>query len=84
MPYFIDFGIKKVGLFGSYVRNEQTSDSDIDVLIELNENSKLTLFDLIKIENHLEQKLDTKIDLVLRKNLKSNISQNILKEVVYF
>ena len=76
-------GITEVGLFGSYARGDACESSDIDVLINLSEDSSLTLFSLIGIEQDLSEKLDAKVDLVLRRDLKPEIGKRVLSEVRY-
>ena len=76
-------GIERIGIFGSIIRGEARPDSDIDILIDLAPDSKLTLFSLIEIEQRLSEKLDSKIDLVLRSDLKPYIAERVLSEVVY-
>lgn len=77
------YGVREIGVFGSYVRGEQTELSDLDVLVELDENSKISLLDFVHMENELSDFLGVKVDLVLKKTLKPRIGSNILREVVY-
>lgn len=77
------FMIKNLGIFGSYVRGEQRAGSDLDILIEFEEQAKLSLLDVAEIEIELSDLLGLKVDLVEKKNLKPYIGQEILKEVVY-
>ena len=51
-----------IGLFGSYARSEQTSESDMDILVSFSE--ALSLLTLIRIEDELSEKLKIKVDLV--------------------
>ncbi len=75
------YKIKKIGVFGSYVRGEEKKRSDIDILVEFSE--PVGLFEFMDIEEYLEKLLGVKVDLVSKKALKSRIGQHILKEVVY-
>ncbi len=77
------FGVKEIGVFGSYVRGEQRGDSDIDILVEFEPVSKISLLDFVSLENHLGDLLNVKVDLVEKSVLKPRIGRNILKEVVY-
>ena len=52
----------RIGIFGSYARNEQTKDSDIDILVKLNKG--ITLLQLVRLENELSEKLGINVDLV--------------------
>jgi len=75
------YKIKSIGIFGSFVRDEVTTDSDVDVLVEFNESPDI--FEFIKLEQFLEQLLAIKVDLVTKKALKPLIKDKILKEAVY-
>jgi len=74
------YGVTYLGLFGSWVRGEQTPGSDLDVLVELDDRG-LTLFDFLDLEEHLSQLLDVKVDLVERGTLKPHIGRHIAEEV---
>ena len=75
------FKVKEIGVFGSYVRNEQRNRSDIDILVEFKE--PIGLFEFIELEEYLERLLEAKIDLVSKKALKPRIGEYIMREVVY-
>ena len=75
------FGVKEIGIFGSYVRGEQRVDSDIDILVELERPIDFFLF--IELEEFLSKILQSKVDLVIKKALKPQIKEFILKEVEY-
>lgn len=77
------YQISEIGIFGSYIRNEQTENSDLDILVSINENSKLSLLGFCKIENWLSEILGIKVDLVMKDSLKPRIGKRILSEVVY-
>ena len=74
------FKVKRIGIFGSYVRGEEKEDSDIDILVELSEPIG---WELIDLKEYLEEILGTSVDLVTLKALKPQLSEIILKEVVY-
>ncbi|MBW1694255.1 MAG: nucleotidyltransferase family protein [Deltaproteobacteria bacterium] len=75
------FGLKEIGIFGSYARGDQLQDSDIDILVEIERPMGFIKF--IKLENHLSQILGVNVDLVTRKALKPYIGKRILQEVQY-
>ena len=77
-----NFGVKIVGVFGSYVRHEQRPDSDLDLLIELDRPPKISLIGLVELEDYLSQILGVKVDLAIKTNLKKRIGMRILQEVV--
>ena len=75
------FKVTELGIFGSYVRGEQTKNSDVDILVEF---SKVpTLFDLVEIEYSISDKLGLPVDLVDKKSLKAALREQILNETVY-
>lgn len=74
------FHVKTIGVFGSYAREEQTSKSDIDILVEF---SKPVGWEFIDLKEHLEKIYGKKVDLVTVKALKPQIKKNILSEIQY-
>lgn len=77
------YKIKEIGIFGSWVRRKQKKKSDVDILVEFQENAGISLFDFIEIEDYLSEKIGGKVDLVEKKALKPHIGKIVLKEVVY-
>jgi predicted nucleotidyltransferase len=75
------YKVKELGIFGSYVRQEQTETSDVDVLVEFYETPSLLKF--VNLENYLSDNLGVKVDLVHKAGLKPRIGERILAEVVY-
>lgn len=77
------FYIKNLGLFGSYVRGENSESSDIDLLFEYEEGTPFSLFTLIDLEDFLVDLFKIKIDLANKKTLKPDLKDNILNEVIF-
>ena len=75
-----EYQINQLGLFGSYIRDEQTQNSDIDLLVTF--TKKPSLFKFIELENYLSDLLDVKVDLVMESALKPQIGKSIRKELV--
>lgn len=75
------YKVKELGIFGSYVREEQTEESDVDVLVAFSEIPSLLKF--VNLENYLSDLLGVKVDLVHKDGLKPRIGERILAEVVY-
>jgi predicted nucleotidyltransferase len=78
-----NLGIVRIGLFGSYVREEQTEKSDIDILLEFepekeNFDNYMTVYDIL-------EKLfrNEKVEIVTKNGLSPYIGSQILKEVIY-
>jgi predicted nucleotidyltransferase len=74
------YHVKTIGVFGSYVRDEQTDKSDIDILVEFTQ--PVGLFTFIGLEEYLSGLLGLHVDLVLKEGLKSGLKEHILSEVV--
>jgi len=75
------YGLKEIGIFGSYVRGEQGTESDLDILIELEKPIGFVRF--IRLENALSQLLGVRVEIVTKKALKPYIGKRILEEVRY-
>ncbi len=74
------YGVETLEVFGSYVRDEQRKDSDLDILVTFKEAPSLLTF--IAIENYLSDLLGVKVDLVMKDSLKPAIGKNILREAI--
>lgn len=72
--------VSELGLFGSYVRNEQNDQSDLDVLVDFKKPIGIEFIDLA---NLLEKELDLKVDLVSRNGIKPKYFSAIQSEIVY-
>jgi predicted nucleotidyltransferase len=77
------FGIRNVGLFGSYIRNEQSSESDIDLLIDFEPEKEN--FDNYMAVYDLFEKIfkNEKVEVVTKNGLSQYIGPKILDEVQY-
>jgi predicted nucleotidyltransferase len=77
------FGIRNVGLFGSYRRNEQSRESDIDLLIDF-EPEKENFDNLMAVYDLFEKIFkNEKVEVVTKNGLSPHIGPSILKEVQY-
>jgi predicted nucleotidyltransferase len=76
-----NYKVKDIGIFGSYVRNEQTKKSDFDVLVTFSETIDLFMF--VELENYLSDLLRVKVDLVMKDGIKPRLKERILNEAVY-
>lgn len=77
------YGVREIGVFGSYLHGEEKKDSDVDVLVEFEEDARISLLDFVGLENYLSDLLGVKVDLVEKSALKPRIGRRILKEVIY-
>jgi len=75
------YGVKRVGLFGSYVTGRQRKKSDIDILVAFSRD--IDLFEFLDLREYLEDRLQTKVDLVMESALKPGIGKRILAQVEY-
>ena len=67
-PYLAEkYGVTVIGVFGSYVRSEQRTDSDIDGLIELEDPPRISLIGLVELEYYLSDLLGVKADVAIKK-----------------
>ena len=74
------YGVETLEVFGSYVRDEQKTDSDLDILVTFREAPSLLTF--VAIENYLSDELGVKVDLVMKDSLKPAIGEIILNEAM--
>ncbi len=80
IPILQHHGVKRAGLFGSFVRGEMKEDSDIDILVEIEED--ISLLDFIGIKLEIEEVLRRKVDLVEYSTIKPLLKERILSEQV--
>lgn len=77
-----DFGVIEIGIFGSFIRNEQTINSDIDILIDIKKEKK-TFKNFMSLNYFLEELFKRKVELVTKQSLSAFIGPHILKSVEY-
>ena len=75
-----NYGVKSLGVYGSYARAESKRGSDLDLLVEF--DCVPTMFEFVRLERHLTSLLGVKVDLVMKTALKPEIGKRILAEVV--
>ncbi len=75
------FGVKKIGIFGSYAKGLEDEQSDVDILVEIERPMGLIKF--IKIEQYLSKILNRTVDLLTFESLKSYMKDDVLKEIKY-
>ena len=75
------YHVKALGIFGSYVRDEQTDHSDLDILVDF--TAPISLFEFIDMEEELSELLRVKVDLVSRNALRPYIGKRVLEEVQF-
>ena len=77
-----DGRVASAWLFGSYARGEEKLSSDVDLMIELNNEKKYSMFDILDISYLLENKINRKVDLVEKGCLKDFAFQTATKEMI--
>ena len=75
-------GVKRIGLFGSFVRHEQRPESDVDLLVEF-EHDRKTFDAFMELSFFLEEILQRRVELVTLESLSPYLGPHILKEVEY-
>lgn len=70
-----------IGLFGSFARAEETTESDIDLLVEFHKHT--TLFNLSALKIYLEEKLSRNVDIVTKAALRKEIAQYVENDLIY-
>ena len=78
--FFADKPISKAYLFGSYARNEQTQESDVDILVDFEKQANL--FDLIRLQQNLSELLNLKVDLLSSRGVSKFMLPYIEKDKV--
>lgn len=76
-----EFGVKRIGLFGSYAREKDQDYSDVDIVVEL---EKPDMFALIGLKQKIEEQLHTDVDIVrYRDRMNRSLKERIDKDAVY-
>ena len=76
------FGVKKIGLFGSYIQNNQTKDSDLDILVEFEKDQK-SFDNYMDLKFFLEEIFNLRVDLVIPGAIKPDLKPYILGNAQY-
>lgn len=74
------YRVKEIGIFGSFVRGEERSGSDVDILVEF--ERPVGFFTFLRLEEYLGNVLGLPVDLVTREALKPHIGKRVLEEVI--
>ena len=76
------YHVKTMGIFGSVARGDDTETSDVDVLIEFDEQA-IGFFDFIRLQKMLSDAVGRDVDLITKGGLKKVIKEDILRETIY-
>ena len=77
------YGLKKLGIFGSYARNEQTSKSDLDLLVEFEDNTPDLAGKKEKLKAEIQAVFHISVDICREKYMKPFFREQILSETLY-
>lgn len=78
-----NYHIIKIGLIGSFARDEQNSESDIDLLIEFEPGTKDIYNIKLEFKDYLKSNFNRDVDICREKYLKPYIKEHLMKEVIY-
>ena len=77
------FHVRALYIFGSVARNEATENSDVDIMVEFEQDAHIGFFELEKLQRVLSSLVGHNVDLVTRDSLHSALKPQILKEAIY-
>lgn len=77
------WGVAHAGLFGSRARGGQRPDSDTDIMIALDPDAPMTVFDYVGLKDYIGSLFDGSVDVVNRKRLKLSIRPAAVEDVIY-
>jgi len=80
---FSEYQLVKIGLFGSFAKNEETEDSDIDLIVEFEPNTKNLSEKKSKIKSLVQKEFNREVDLCREKYIKPYFKSQILKTAIY-
>jgi predicted nucleotidyltransferase len=81
-PHLSELGVKHISLFGSTARGTQRSDSDIDLLLDLDEQRKIDLLDYAGIIAEIQKLVPQRLDTALRSTLKPHVVRNAARDEI--
>ena len=78
-----EFSVKDLDLFGSYAREEEDEQSDLDILVEFEAGAQVGLFEFARLRRRLCELLGREVDLVTRDAIRPEMKDQILREAVH-
>jgi predicted nucleotidyltransferase/DNA-binding XRE family transcriptional regulator len=82
-PHLRELGVKHLSFFGSTARGTQRPDSDIDLLLDLDQQRKLDLLDYAGIIAEIQKLVPQRVDAALRSTLKSHVARNAVRDEIH-
>lgn len=80
--FYEKFGVTRMGIFGSFVRDEQTRSSDVDMVVEIEKDRK-NIHSFLQLKRFLEKELARTIDLGFEHSLKPIVREKIKEQIIY-
>jgi uncharacterized protein len=78
-----DRGVKRAALFGSVARGDNRSNSDIDIMIEIDPDARMTVFEYVELKDYIAALFDEPVDVVNREGLKSYVRPAATADAIY-
>lgn len=76
------YGVERIGLFGSYASNQQTEESDMDILVEF-KGKHMTFDRYMELKLFLEDTFELPVDLVINEDIKPALRPYIMETIMY-
>jgi predicted nucleotidyltransferase len=76
-------GVMHAALFGSVARGDNRRDSDIDIMIEVDPDARITMFDYVDLKEYIAELFDEPVDVVNREGLKSYVRPAAMADAIY-
>ena len=80
--FYDKFGVTRIGIFGSFVRDGHTPSSDIDMVVEI-EGSRKNIHSFLQLKRFLENEMERRIDLGFEHSLKAIVREKIKEHIIY-
>ena len=76
------FGVERIGMFGSYARGDNSINSDVDILVKFGETSS-PFYSYFNLKNYLQDNLQLEVDLCREEDIRKEFREEILRSVIY-
>lgn len=76
-------GVRRAALFGSVVRGENGPGSDIDIMVEIDPDAHITVFDYVGLKEYIRDLFDGPVDVVSRDGLKPHVRPAVMANAIY-
>ena len=76
-------GVRRAALFGSLARGDDRPDSDIDIMVEIEPEARITVFDYVELKDYIARLFDRPVDVVSRDGLKPYVRPAVTGDAIY-